>query len=325
MHIATPKPVPGPARDFVGYGPTPPQVQWPGGATLALNFVLNYEEGSEYSHAFGDGRNEDGAELPAGWGMAATDRDLCSESVFEYGSRAGVWRLFRLFDEYDVKATVFACAVAIEQNPAVGEWIQRAGHDVLSHGWRWTKTWELTRDEERERIAAAVESLTRTCGAPPAGWYCRYAASVNTRELVAEFGGPLLYDSDAYNDDLPYFTQVDGKRHLVVPYNSLPYNDARVTSGMTPTDYVDMCKSAIDEYRREGLAGFPKMMSIGLHARWAGQAGRAAAVRELIEYAQGLGDVWIARRADIAQWWLENGESFPTAQTQKDLAKAMTS
>lgn len=313
-------PVPGPQRDFVGYGPTPPAVRWPNGATLALNLVVKYEEGSEYSHVFGDQRNEDGAELPAGWGMDPTVRDLCSESVFEYGSRAGVWRLFRLLDEYNVKATVFACATAIEQNPAVGEWIGRAGHDVLSHGWRWSKTWELTREQERERIAAAVESLTRTCGAPPAGWYCRYASSVNTRELVAEYGEPLIYDSDAYNDDLPYFTRVSGKEHLVVPYNSLPYNDARVTSGMTPSDYVDMCKRGIDEYRREGQAGYPKMMSIGLHTRWAGQAGRAAAVREIIEHALSRGDIWIARRVDIAQWWLDHHASFAAPAYEGELA-----
>ncbi|WP_231511391.1 polysaccharide deacetylase family protein [Arthrobacter sp. UNC362MFTsu5.1] len=304
--------VPGPRRDFVGYGPHIPRVTWPHKASLALNFVVNYEEGSEYSHHDGDGRNEDGAELPAGWGVGPTERDLCSESVFEYGSRAGVWRLFRLFEEFGIHATVFACAVAIERNPAVGEWIQRAGHDVLSHGWRWNKTWELSRDEERKRIALAIESITKTCGAPPSGWYCRYSPSVNTRELIAEFGDPLIYDSDSYNDDLPYFTDVQNRRQLVVPYNSLPYNDARVTSGMTPSDFVDMCKRGIDEYRREGLAGYPKMMSIGLHTRWAGQAGRASAVREIIEYAQNLGDVWIARRVDIARWWLDRHEQFTT-------------
>lgn len=302
--------VAGPKRDLVGYGPTPPKVLWPDGATLALNFVVNYEEGSEYSHASGDGLNETGSELPAGWDMDASDRDLAAESVFEYGSRAGVWRLFRIFEEHGVNATVFACAVAIEENPEVGKWIQRVGHDVLSHGWRWSKTWLLTREEERARIAEAVNSITRTCGAPPSGWYCRYSPSVNTRELVAEFGDPLIYDSDAYNDDLPYLTEVNGRSHLVVPYNSLPYNDARVTSGMTPADYVDMCKRGIDEYRREGLAGYPKMMSIGLHTRWAGQANRASAVREVLEYALGLEDVWIARREDIARWWLDKHESF---------------
>lgn len=301
--------IPGPARDYIGYGPDVPAVVWPNKATLALNFALNIEEGSEYSHPAGDGRNEGGAELP-GWGMEQKYRDLMVEQVFEYGSRVGTWRLLRMFDEYGVKATMFATAVALERNPAIGKWIQKAGHDVCSHGWRWVEHWLLSRDEERAHIAAAVESITTTCGAPPDGWYCRYAASVNTRELVAEHGGPLLYDSDAYNDDLPYFVDVKGKRRLVIPYNSLSYNDARFVGNMTPSDYADMCKRGIAEYRREGLAGRPKMMSIGLHSRWAGQAGRASAVREIIEYARSFGDVWFARRVDIAKWWLEHHQSF---------------
>jgi len=296
--------VPGPRRDYVGYGAETPEVHWPGEATVALNIVVNFEEGSEYSHPAGDERNEGGAELP-GWGMEAHHRDLFAESVFEYGSRVGIWRLLRLFDEYDVQATMFAAAVALERNPGVGEWIQRAGHDVCSHGWRWTEHWLLSRDEERERLAAAVESITRTCGKPPEGWYCRYSASVNTRELIVEHGG-FLYDSDAYNDDLPYFVNVQDTRHLVVPYDSLPYNDARFVAGLTPEGFFDMCRRGLDEYRREGLAGRPKMMTIGLHPRWAGQASRASAVRQLIEYAQGLGDLWITRRVDIAQHWLKH-------------------
>jgi peptidoglycan/xylan/chitin deacetylase (PgdA/CDA1 family) len=301
--------VPGPRRDYIGYGPNPPAVVWPNKATLALNLVLNIEEGSEYSHVAGDAKNEPGAELP-GWGMEQKYRDLMPEQVFEYGGRAGVWRLLRIFDEYRVKATMFATAVALERNPAIGEWIERAGHDVCSHGWRWVEHWLLSRDEERQHIVAAIESIAKTCGAPPDGWYCRYAASVNTRELVAEIGGPLLYDSDAYNDDLPYYIDVRGTRRLVIPYNSLPYNDARFVGNMTPSDYVDMCKRGINEYRREGLAGRPKMMSVGLHSRWAGQAGRANAIREIIEYALSLGDVWFARRVDIAKWWNEHHKSF---------------
>jgi allantoinase len=298
--------VPGPRRDFVGYGGQPPAARWPKDATLALNLVVNFEEGSEYSHPAGDARNEGGAELP-GWGMEAHHRDLFAESVFEYGSRAGVWRLLRLFDEYEVKATFFAAAVALERNPGVGHWIQRAGHDVCAHGWRWSEHWLLDRDEEKRRLDAAFESIRNTCGAPPQGWYCRYSASVHTRQLVAAHGG-FLYDSDAYNDDLPYYTEVNDQAHLVVPYDSLPYNDARFVAGMSPSDYVDMCRRGIDEYRREGLAGQPKMMSIGLHPRWAGQASRTAAVREIIEYAQSFGDVWFARRIDIANHWLE---TFP--------------
>lgn len=295
---------PGPRRDYVGYGGKPPKVEWPGGATVALNIVVNVEEGSEYSHPAGDGRNEGGAELP-GWGMEAHDRDLFAESVFEYGSRAGIWRLLRMFDEYEVNATMFAAAVALERNPEVAQHIGRSNHDLCSHGWRWSEHWLFSREEERERVAAAYESIKRTTGKAPEGWYCRYSASVHTRELVVEHGG-FVYDSDAYNDDLPYFVDVKGKRHLVVPYNSLPYNDARFVAGLTPDGFLDMCRRGLDEYRREGLAGSPKMMTIGLHPRWTGQANRANALREFIEYAKGLGDVWFATRSEIAKHWLAN-------------------
>jgi peptidoglycan/xylan/chitin deacetylase (PgdA/CDA1 family) len=296
--------VPGPKRDFIGYGPDPPKVRWPDDAAIAVNLVVNYEEGSEYSKPAGDDRNEMLGEIA--YPIGNEYRDLCVESTYEYGSRAGIWRLMRLFDEHNVKVTFFGCAVAFERNPAVGEWLQRAGHDLLSHGWRWIEHWRLSRDEEAEHIARAVESFSRTCGQRPLGWYCRYGPSVNTRELVVAEGG-FLYDSDAYNDDLPYF--VDGARgpHLVVPY-SLTYNDIQGTR--TPSDFLDYCRRGLDELRREGIAGRPKMMSIGLHPRLVGQAGRASALREFITYAQGLGDVWFARRIDIARWWMAHHAQF---------------
>ena len=238
-------------------------------------------------------------------------RDLCAESVYEYGSRAGIWRLMRLFDEYDVKVTFYACAVALERNPEVGQWVQEAGHEPCSHGWRWSEHWLFDREQEREHMQWAIESIERTCGERPLGWYCRYGPSVNTRELVVEEGG-FVYDADAYNDDLPYFTEVKGQRHLVVPY-TLTYNDGRyvLAQGYSgPSDFFDICRRGLDEYRREGEAGYPKMMSIGLHPRWVGQAARTNALREFIEYAQEQGDVWFARRIDIARWWLEHHEEF---------------
>jgi peptidoglycan/xylan/chitin deacetylase (PgdA/CDA1 family) len=307
MHVAQ-KPAAGPKRDLVGYGRRLPRAVWPDGAKLAVNIVVNYEEGSEYTVGGGDGQNEGLGEVTLG--LPPEYRDLCMESVYEYGSRAGIWRLARLFDDYGLKATIFACAVAIEKNPEVGAWIQESGHDVCSHGWRWEEVWRLTRDEEREHIRLAVESLAKTCGERPLGWYCRYGPSVNTRELVAEEGG-FVYDSDSYNDDLPHFATVKGKRQLIVPY-SLTYNDLRyVFSGFgSPGDFFDLCRRAIDELHREGDEGFPKMMSIGLHPRWAGQAGRSSGLRELIEYALGKGDVWFARRIDIARWWLDNEPKF---------------
>lgn len=301
--------VPGPKRNFVGHGRHLPKVVWPDGAMVAVNLVVNYEEGSEYSIPAGDGRNEGLAEIS--YVMSPDYRDLAAESVYEYGSRAGSWRLLRLFDEYAVKATYFAAAVALERNPEVGRWIRESGHEPCSHGWRWEEHWLLDRETERERMRLAIESIERTCGERPLGWYCRYSPSVNTRELVVEEGG-FVYDADAYNDDLPYFVEVKGKRHLVVPY-TLTYNDGRYVLPQGyggPTDFFDTCRRGLDELRREGQAGYPKMMSIGLHSRWAGQAGRTSALREFIEYALEKGDVWFARRIDIARWWLEHHEEF---------------
>lgn len=301
--------VPGPRRDYVGYGRRQPRVVWPNDAKVAVNLVVNYEEGSEYSKAAGDDRNEGLAEI--NYLMPAEYRDLCAESIYEYGSRTGIWRLLRLFDECGVKSTFFACAVALERNPEVGEWIREAGHEPCSHGWRWSEHWLLDREEERRRMQWAVESIERTCGERPLGWYCRYGPSVNTRELVVEDGG-FVYDADAYNDDLPYFAEVHGRRHLIVPY-TLTYNDGRFVLPQgysSPSDFAEYCKRGLDELRREGHAGYPKMMSIGLHPRWAGQAGRTSGLREFIEYGLELGDIWFARRIDIAQWWLEHHEEF---------------
>jgi len=299
---------PGTERDFVGYGPAVPRVRWPNGARLALSFVLNYEEGSEYNMVDGDGQNERVGGIA--YSVGADVRDLACESSYEYGSRAGVWRLLRLFGRYGVKITVFTCAVAIERNPAVGEAIRDAGHEPCGHGWRWDEPWTLTREEERERITRAVASIEKTCGERPAGWYCRYGPSVHTRELLVREGG-FLYDSNSYGDDLPYFVQVDGTRHLVIPYSNT-YNDGRYMIAPvwpTPSAWLENCRRGIDYLRAEGET-HPRMISLGLHARWAGQASRASALQELVEYVLGLGDVWVARRIDIARWWLDNHESF---------------
>jgi peptidoglycan/xylan/chitin deacetylase (PgdA/CDA1 family) len=280
-------------------------VVWPGNAALALNIAVNYEEGSERAKSFGDARNEGMTEVA--YSMADEYRDLGAESMYEYGSRAGIWRLMRLFDEYGVKVTVYAAAVALEQNPQVGAWLARSKHEPCSHGWRWEEVWLLNRDEERRRLKLMIDSFVRTCGRRPVGCYHRYAPSIHTRELLVDEGG-FLYDSDTYNDDLPYFVEVAGKQHLVVPY-SLVYNDSRFIFPQgfsTPTDFVDQVKRAIAEYRREGHAGFPKMMSIGVHARFFGQAGRTSGLREVIEHCQQLGDVWVATREQIARWWIDH-------------------
>ncbi|HEY2717765.1 MAG TPA: polysaccharide deacetylase family protein, partial [Solirubrobacterales bacterium] len=199
------KDFPGAPRDLVGYGPEPPVVEWPGGASLALSIVVNYEEGSELSYPAGDERHETVAEVPVV--LPQDQRDLHVESVFEYGSRAGIWRLLRMFEEYECETTFFACAVALEENPEVGSRALEAGHELCCHGWRWEDHWPLRREEERGRIRAAVESFERLYGVRPLGWFTRFTAGLNTRELLVEEGG-FRYDCDAFNDDLPYYVEV---------------------------------------------------------------------------------------------------------------------
>ncbi|HBY92344.1 MAG TPA: allantoinase [Chloroflexi bacterium] len=299
---------PGTERDFVGYGRHIPRARWPNNARLAISLVVNYEEGSEYNIPDGDGRNEGYGEIA--YAMRPDVRDLSTESIYEYGSRAGIWRLLRLFAEYDVKATFFACALALERNPAVGEAIQEYGHEPCSHGWRWDEPWEMSVEEERERIHKAVASIEKSCGVRPYGWYTRYGPGIHTRELLVEEGG-FLYDSNAYNDDLPYFVRVGEKRHLVLPYTHT-YNDGRFVLSpgySSPWDYFENCRRGIQYLWEEGET-HPRMISLGLHPRWIGQAGRTHALRELIEYALNLGNVWFARRIDIARWWLEHHDSF---------------
>lgn len=284
-----------PDRDYHGYGAAVPVLRWPGGARLALNIAVNVEEGSERSFHV-DGRNEDVGEFARTVGTGV--RDLATESVFEYGSRVGIHRILRILADFGVPATMFAAAVALERNPAVAEAIAAAGHDVCAHGYRWSEDWQLDRDEERTRIAAAFESISRSTGRAPSGWYNRWMPSVHTRALVAEHGG-FRYDSNAYNDDLPYWTTVSGRHHLVVPY-TLTTNDSRyVSDGLSPGAFVDYCVRAVDLLADEGATG-PRMMSIGLHARWSGQPARASALREILTHVIDRGDVWVARRVDIA-------------------------
>ena len=298
----------GPARDVVGYGRHVPAVRWPNGARVALNLCLNWEEGSESSMIAGDGRNEGLAEIP--YFMEPQYRDLAVESVYEYGSRAGIWRLARLFDQLDVPVTMFGAAVALERNPEVAAWVRERGHEVCSHGWRWEEVWKLSKDEERAHIREAVRSIEETTGSRPVGWYCRYGPSIHTRELLVEEAG-FEYDSDAYNDDLPYYREVSGKQHLVVPY-SFTYNDGKFVQAQgvsDPSSFFDLLKHGFDYLWEEGET-HPRMMSIGLHPRLVGQAARTSGLRDFLRYAQDKGDVWIATRAEIARWWAQNHHTF---------------
>lgn len=288
-------------RDLIGYADTPPDPKWPGSARLALNFVMNYEEGSEPSVQDGEGYTETGlTEMSADPGVKG--RNLAGEGMFAYGSRVGFWRLMRLFQERSLPLTVFGCALAIERNPRAAAAIKASGFDVCCHGWRWIKHYELSEAEERDHIKRAIASLRQTLGERPLGWYCRYGPSVNTRKLVVEEGG-FLYDSDAYDDELPYWTTVTGKPHLVVPY-SLTHNDGKFgREGMlTGGQFFEFLKDGFDMLYREG-AHQPKMMSVGLHMRLVGHPARAAGLERFLDYVQGHENVWITSRLKIAKHW----------------------
>jgi putative urate catabolism protein len=289
------------ARDLVGYGGTPPHPHWPGEARIAVNFVMNYEEGSEYN-ALDDGVSEGTLTESGSSNYGVKGRDLAAEGMFEYGSRVGFWRVHRLFKERGLPLTVFGCALALERNPKVAAAIRESDWDVCSHGWRWIKHYELSEAEEREHIRKAIESMKKTVGERPLGWYCRYGPSVNTRRLIVEEGG-FLYDSDAYNDELPYWVRVGSKPHLVVPY-SLTANDSKFGSGgfFTAADYFTFVKDGFDVLYREGQTQ-PKMMSLGLHLRLIGHPSRAAGLERALDYIAGHKDVWFTRRIDIARHW----------------------
>jgi allantoinase len=300
-----------PARDFVGYGPKPPQARWPGGARVAVQLVINYEEGSEYNNADGDGRTELGlAEAPGGR-VPSGQRDLAFETMYEYGSRVGFWRLMAVLRERQVPATIFGCALALERNPPAAEAIVDAGFDICCHGYRWEEHFRLSAEAERERIAMAIESLQRTTGSRPLGWYCRFGPSENTRRLLVEEGG-FLYDSDAYNDELPYWVTVDERPHLVVPY-TMDSNDGKFAtpSGFsTPFDFENYLKATFDRLYLEG-AEVPRLMSIGLHARITGRPARAHALAAFLDHVQRHDRVWMCRRIDVARHWMSEHPFTP--------------
>jgi len=290
-------------RDMVGYGGKPPDPKWPNGARLAVNFVWNYEEGSEYSVPDGDGFSEASLTEVQAADPGTQGRDLAAESMFEYGSRVGFWRIHRIFRERNLPATAFACALALERNPPAAAAMVEAGMDVCSHGWRWVKHYELDEATERQDIARAIASIRASTGERPLGWYCRYGPSLNTRRLLVEEGG-FLYDSDAYNDELPYWVTVSGRSHLIVPYG-LSTNDVKFARGALSTadDFFAYVRDGFDVLYREGKTQ-AKMMSIGLHMRITGHPSRAAGLERILDYVMKHSDVWICRRVDIARHWI---------------------
>ena len=289
-------------RDFIGYGANPPNPKWPNGARIAVNFVMNYEEGSEPSMQDGEGHTEIGLTDAGRMGQTIQGRDLAGEGLFEYGSRVGFWRLVRLFQERNLPMTIFGCALAMERNPDASAAIAKAGFDVCSHGYRWIKHYELSEAEEREHIRKAITTIQKMTGERPLGWYCRYGPSVNTRRLVAEEGG-FLYDSDYYGDELPFWVTVDGKQQLVVPY-SITNNDGQFAASIGTSDqWFSFVRDAFDMLYREG-ATQPKMMSVGLHMRLIGHPARAVGLERLLDHMLKHEGVWITRRIDIARHWI---------------------
>lgn len=295
-------------RNFTGYGRNPPRVKWPGDARIAISVVVNYEEGSEYSTLDGDETHEVNNEVPSP--VPVSQRDLANESFFEYGSRVGVWRLMSILDDFSISASFFCCALALERNPEVGREIVRRGHEVVGHGYRWEEYYLMDIESEREAIHRTIESLERTTGVKPVGWYTRYAPSENTRKLVAS-NGEFIYDSNSYGDDIPYYETVEGEPWLVVPY-SLEVNDTRFWRGgmNRPSDFLETLTNTFDLLYEEGLEN-PKIMNVGLHCRIAGRPSRASVLKQFLAYVDDKPNVWFARRDEIARWWLENYPADP--------------
>ena len=294
-------------RDMIGYGRSPPNPAWPDAARLALQFVINYEEGGESGVLHGDRASEIFLSEIIG-AQAYPARHMSMESLYEYGSRAGFWRLWRLFASKRVPLTVFGVAMALERNPEAVAAIMEADWEICSHGWRWIHYQNVDEATEREHIRLAVESIRRLTGNAPLGWYTG-RDSPNTRRLVVEQGG-FLYDADSYADELPYWVEVrtaqGAKPHLVVPY-TLDCNDMRFATpqGFNSGDqFFAYLKDSFDVLYREGEQA-PKMMSVGLHCRLVGRPGRAAALERFLDYALGHERVWVCRRIDIARHWAQ--------------------
>jgi putative urate catabolism protein len=294
---------PGYPRDLRGYGANPPDPGWPGGARLAVQFVLNYEEGGENCVLHGDAASEAFlSDIPGARAYEGV-RHMSMESLYEYGSRAGVWRLLRIFERRNLPLTVFAVAMALERNPEAAAAFRAAGHEIAAHGWRWIDYQFVDEGVEREHLARAVETIAKLTGERPLGWYTG-RDSPNTRRLVVEHGG-FLYDADSYADDLPYWVKVGGRDHLVVPY-TLDCNDMRFATPAgfaSGEDFFVHLRDAFDQLWREGERA-PKMMSVGLHCRLAGRPARAAALERFLDHVQRHDRVWICRRVEIARHWI---------------------
>lgn len=293
------------ARDMVGYGERPPHPHWPNDARIAVQFVINYEEGGERTLVNGDGESEAYLSEIVGTASVQGRRDLNVESIYEYGSKAGFWRLHRLFEKFNVPVTVYGVTRALELNPDAVAAMNRSNWEIASHGLRWIDYGAFTEEEERAHLREALATHTKVAGTRPVGWYTG-RISENTRKLLVEEGG-FLYDSDDYSDDLPYWNTAFGKPHLVIPY-ALDSNDFRFAMPQgfnSGTQFLDYLRDSFDYLYEEGAVQ-PKLMNIGLHCRLTGRPGRASALERFLQHITSRDHVWICRRVDIAHHWHAN-------------------
>ena len=294
-------------RNMVGYGKDPIHPKWPNKARIAVQFVLNYEEGAENSILHGDNASEAFLSEIVGAKAYEGARHMSMESIYEYGSRAGVWRILNLFKEFDVPVTIFAVALAIARNRELADYLVEQNYDICAHGFRWIDYQFVDEKTEREHIKDCISVLTEYLGKRPEGWYTG-RNSPNTRRLIVEEGG-FLYDSDTYDDDLPYWSNEFGaeKKHLIIPY-TLDVNDMRFASpqGFNSGDqFFNYLKDTFDALYLEGEVS-PKMMSVGMHARILGRPGRIMAMRRFLEYVKTFDNVWLCTRREIADHWYKN-------------------
>ncbi len=291
-------------RDLTGYGRNPPDPRWPDGAAIAVQFVVNYEEGGENCILHGDPASEAFLSEIVGAQAWPGQRHMNMESIYEFGARAGFWRLWRLFTQHQVPVTVFGVATALERSPEQVAAMTEANWEIASHGLKWIDYKDFTKDAERDHLREALRIHEEVTGSAPLGWYCG-RTSEHTLDLIAE-AGSLLYSADSYADELPYWVKNSDRHQLMVPY-TLDANDMRFATPQgfnSGAQFYDYLQDSFDQLYEEGLAGAPKMMSIGLHCRLAGRPGRFLALRRFLEYVLSHERVWLARRVDIARHWL---------------------
>ncbi len=291
-------------RNLIGYGSNLPKVDWPNKARIAVQIVLNYEEGAENCVLNGDKNSEVFLSEIIG-AQPIKGRHMNMESLYEYGSRAGFWRLHNLFQEKEIPITIFGVGMALEKNPEICKAIIEADYEVASHGWRWIDYQNIKKSEEKKHMQLAIKAHTKIFGKRPDGWYTG-RCSPNTRDLVMEDGG-FLYDSDSYSDDLPYWENRNKKKQLIIPY-TLDNNDMRFATNQgfnTGDHFYSYLKDSFDALYEEGRTN-PKMMSVGLHCRLIGKPGRIQSLKKFLDYIQKHEDIWVCKRVDIAKHWIKN-------------------